>query len=694
MAVEIGYSRQVAPAGSPGPVQASPDAFGAGIGDAVGQVADTVRKLRADQDISNFSAAFAKARADNDQTLHDLQNGAPAGGDGYHDAVVQHLDGQGQQLLGTIRDPNVRRQAQSQWDDYVSQQSGRAFEWQAGAAAAKTVVDAKQTMDVGGNRVMTSADPSAYADESGHWEAYVQSLTGIDEATRDKLSREGHQQLAVAQNDKLTNTNPFAALTAIDAGNYNDVVSPEQLQAMRRSADVAYRRQLSQQKAADAQALQQQKVANDTAWAQMKQGRYEPDQYYALADKMDAAQQAATAVEVRAAGTEIAASESWRGATPGERQAEIERLAAKPTLTPQEGQTLRGLKGQQAWLADKSAIERMAYATNAKITPIDLSDPSSFQQRAQQLDGSWQRYGGRKDFIIPGIDPVDQFKTLIASPQRSDRVAAAMAMQAAGPYAGAILDQVAPQDHAFRSATLLSVLPNGQELMEKALKAPDAIRANPAIFKPTKGSDGKEGPNFDTIFGRAFGSALQGLPADQRTAVYDNARALYAATAGDNGWTELHPGEVLRQGYFTLGGRETGLGWAGGFGNWNGQPVVLPVGMNQAEFDRRVSRSSAAEWGSGVDQKTGQPHAALNGAPWVPSQNRTMSTSELRSLTPTMVRDGVYMLRNGNNTFVTTKDHRPYLFDVRRLSGTAPAAVAPSPKDITVLPGIGVVGGR
>lgn len=683
MVVEAGYTTQVAPAGSPGPVQASPDAFGAGIGDAIDVAAGTVRKLRADQDISNFSASFAKARADNDQTLRDLQNGAPAGGDGYHEAVVQHLDGQGQQLLAGIRDPNVRRQAQTQWEDYVSQQSGRAFEWQAGAAAAKTVLDAKTTMDVGGNRIQTSSDPSTYADESGHWETYVQSLTGIDEDTRAKLAREGHAQLAISQNDMLTNTNPLAAISAIDAGHYNDVVSPEQLQSMRRSADVARWRYLSQQKAADAQAKELERKSIEADTAELKAGRGTPEQWYALAQRSDAIGDAAKGVEAKSQGSQIAAAEAWRGATPVERQAEIARLAAKPTLSQDEGDTLKGLEGQQRYVDSIPAIQRAAYATGTSYPTIQWNDPDSIKARATAVAAAQQRYGGKPDFLLPGEE--QPLKQLIASPQRSDRVAAAMAMGAAGPYAGSILDQVAPQDHAFRSATLLSVLPNGEALMEKALKAPDAIRANPAIFKPAKSPTGKEGPNFDTIFGQTFGSALEALPSAQRAAVYDNARALYAATAGDNGWGELHPGEVMRQGYFAIGGRETGQGWAGGFGNWNGQPVMLPVGMAQQEFDRRVSRSLVTDWAS----------ASTNGAPWVASQNRTMTPRELRSLTPTAVRDGVYRLRNGNNTFITTKDGRPYEFDIRKLQGTAPLVSVPTPKPATtVLPGIGVVGGQ
>lgn len=662
-----GYEQQVSPAGAPGFSQAGPDAFGSQVGAAIGESEQVYRKIRADQDSSSFNAAFAKARLENDKTFTDLQNSVPPNGAGYSDAVTSHLDQQQDQVLAGIRDPHVRRAAQAQWEDYVAQQGIRANTWQAGKAAINTLSDAKLTISASSGRVLNSPDPNAYADESGHIESSVQSLQGIDADAKVKLAQEWHQQLAVANNGRLVNTNPAAAVAAIDAGAYNGIgFTPEQLQAMRRQGEVAVARQQSQAKAAQAQAneIERKSIAADTAT--LKLGRGTPDEWNAIAQRNVAIGDQAQAVEARAQAIEIGSAEGYRGATPLQRQARIDELAAKPERSAEEGAELKGLQGQQDYVNKLPALQRSAYATGTAFAPIDWNDPDSIKARALQVQAAQQHFGGKPDFLLPGEE--QPLKELIASPQRADHVAAAQAILAAGQYSGAILNQVAPNDRAFRSAIGLAALPNGATLMDKALKAPEAERSNPAIFTPPKTATGKEGPKFNEVYAGTIGQAAEWLNPSARAAIFDNTRALYAATAGDQGWSIFHAGEAQRQLNVALGGVETPRGWAGGLGRWNGAATILPQGMRQDDFDRRMSRSTVADWGA----------AGRNGAPWVASQNRTMTPREIRSLVPTMVADGVYRLRQGNNTFVMTKDGRPYEFDVRKLHGTA-ATVSPQP---------------
>jgi hypothetical protein len=676
-----GYDSQVAPGGlDTAPVQASPDAFGAGVGASVDQLAGTIQKLRADQQISSFSSAFAKQRAQNDQDALDLQKSVPAGGDGYHATVVSNLDTQGQTLLAGITDPQARRQAQSQWDSYSAEQGARAYEWQAGAAVGKTLSDAQTVLNTGADRVMTQGD-QAYADETGHWHDYVHGLTNIGEADKAKLLKSGDTQYSLAQIDNLKNTNPQAAITTIDAGAFDGVLSPEQLQTARQGAEAQVRRLAAQQREAASQQKAQVTSAIGQVRAQQDAGIVVPDaqlnSLQAQAGVVGLDKDEFDVGVMRAHNNLNTETQSWK---PQQFDAEIERLqAAGPNASAADQIRLHQLQAiaPARIAAFKDNPGGFAAANGAPPPAVDPDDTSTFAARAQWRQGVQTSTGTWTPTLSK--DEAQPWQEMVQHGTPADKMRAAQWINQWGGEAPNVLRQLEPnRDSAFAQAVAMGS--SNSASMRDALNGPAAKAAmggdgklfavDPAQLPTAIAATGQAVPSGatpeqmksmvspDALFGLGARGALQARGAQFAQGVRENADNIYASTAQANGWNTYHPGEYLRSVQKAAGGVEVQPNvWRGGFGAYNGQSVLLPSTMTQDDFAHTLSRAAPEDFAHAATQGEGAP---------VYAGGHPVTAGELKAATPVALGGGHYMFKVGNTAIRATHGGN-YVIDVTRL---------------------------
>jgi hypothetical protein len=347
-------------------------------------------------------------------------------------------------------------------------------------------------------------------------------------------------------------------------------------------------------------------------------------------------------------------TQSW---LPAKYDTEIYRLRALgDKASPAEQVRLKQLEeiapARKAEIAKNPA---MFLAANGAPPPeLDMADPSSWQQRRSWAAGASQALSQP----VPLLSPAEAAPmiAIVEQGNKAQRIELAHKLVSAGGALPNVLTQIAGRSPGFGAAVRLAALPDGEHLMEQALAGPDALKAAPDLLKPEKPVDGSpQGPTFRQIFDRETARAMALLPSQMRSDLFYNSINVYAARAGQEGWTFLHPGEASHSIDLALGGRRTSGGQAGGIKRDGPNVIVLPQGMTGGEFDYRIARAPDASWQA----------AAVNGPAW--AGKRAMTAAEARSMVPVMVRDGQYALRHGKNSYVTTRDGHRFVFDVRKL---------------------------
>lgn len=654
MVEERGYQSRVAPGGPAPAVMRSPASFGAGLGAQLADAGETLQQVqlrsyrldrqeKADSEAADFAAKFAQVRADMDKATREARANAAAGGKGHAEAIAKRLQEQRDALLTGITEDSVRRSATAQLDSYAGQVTKAEGDFEEGRRVDKLVTDIGLATDLARNRNRTAkGDRAVYEEELTLVRSAIEAMPGTSEDIKAALSREAEQKISIGYLQGMMDERPQEAKEAILRGEYNDIFSGEQLDALMNGADVEIRRV---EAAAERQAAHQKSELDERfreATTRAANGEYIPDDVWAPLEAAYAALGEGDKVAaVQGHRSEAGFAKIYEDATPIEIEQRTAVLRAKGKPSAAEQRELQWLEQKGGALTAKFQNDPFGSAqisTKTVAPPLDLSDPASVRARI-----SWQRAASRSTGRPIPLMSKAELAGMQEQYQAGDAGQAQVLSQldrvpSAGGVRASVAREIAPSDREFH--VLADLEPEYRRLASggyKALKEKGVKAFAPSKDNPRKADidDMVEGYNKRLEF------ALRRFPGEA-AARQNIATRIAAGGLASQGWD----GDRLNEATYRSAVNKA-LGWkggTGGLGEWNGQPYYIAAGFTPAGFEAAVMRDARAK--------------ANN-----PPVNPDGSVFDLKKATPTFVGNGRYQWERGG-AIVRAKDGKPYVSQV------------------------------
>lgn len=658
MAVERAYQQQVGARAQDVAVQTSPDAYGAQVGAAVGELGQTLhrgdiqayqieRKARADTEAATFARNFAEFRVSMDGIIRQQRSGAAAGGAGHQQSVRDAYDKGREALLSGITEDSVRNSAATQFSTFGASVLEREGTWAEGKRVAKVLEDTQVLSDIGANRVRQMSDQGAYQDEVKAGYAFVDSLQ-VDDDTKAKLRREQvDQKYAIAYINGLNDKDPVMARGMLDSGAFNDILEPVQMEQLRNGADIEIRRsaaaaqhEASMQKAALGEQIQTFKELDS-------QGIEIPaDQLTAARDAAAASGDMSTAVQLDGMIANNVYAKVYRGQTPVQREQRLSALSGMAKPNAAEQRELDWLRSHTGALDTEFNNDPVGYAakngTGSSVPPpLDPQDPATIKARLE-----W-----RRQYSKATGRPVPVFSDNELVPLREQ-------VQSGARGRLEVLTALDGFPSAERAMAAAQIVPNDIGFRHEALIQPFAratvfagrekLAADRAFLAPDKKTpEGMRAQQLLNIAGNEIDIALRAMDPREAAAVKEIAgqwMAGWLSAKGRNA-NSITPADIRHSALAALGGFTKNGQTSGGIGHWaGGQVYVVPDGFNHPGFQNYVTRQRAADDGAGKGP------ANLDGTPF-----------NLNNAYPVLIGAGRYRWETSGGSVVTTKSGQPYV---------------------------------
>lgn len=608
-----GYDSQVGARAQDVAVQVSPEAYGAGLGRSIGEAGQVFhqgqindykiqRAATADAEATGFARRFAEFRLSMDETVRATRNSAAPGGVGHTEAMRQAYEKGRETLFTGLTEDSVKRQAEQQFIAFGSSLLERESTWAEGRRVAKVLDDAQVYSDIGANRVRALPDANVYQDESALADAYIDSLN-LDDDTRAKLKRETHQKYAISFLNGRIDQDPAVARGLIDAGAFNDVLEPQQLEQLRSGADVEIRRGQAQ---AEHEA-NMQKAGIREQIATLK----EADSQGLEVDpaRIDQLIQAATAMGDTSAALELdgikannAFARVYRAMTPVQREARISVLSGKEKRSPAEQRELEYARTHAGAMDSDFNNDPVGYAakygTGSSVPPVlDPADPQSVAKRLE-----WRRqYSAATGRPVPVFSDNElvplRERVTSGAPGRLEVLKALDAMPSADRAEAA--RQILPNDVSFRHESLIRPFARATVYAGREKLAADRSFLTPDRKTPA----GQRAHQLLGIAGSEIDFALRAMQPAEVDAVKQISGQWLAGWLSAKGRdiNSLTPGDIRNAATLALGGYAKPNGtYLGGIGHWaGGQPYVVPDGFNHNGFQTFVMGQRKLDDGRG-----------------------------------------------------------------------------------------------
>ncbi|WP_287459189.1 hypothetical protein [Sphingomonas sp.] len=664
MPAETGYNSQVGPAPASSLPRADPTAFGAGIGAGIEAIGNSLhradmtnmsieRQQRADSEAASFNARFAQLREAADKASVDARNNAAPGGVGHADQMRQWLDENSKSLLDGITDRRVQRSAQAQIAEFGSRFNSSEYQWQEGRRVGKIVTDQGNVIDAAANRAERLVDPKAFGEELSFYHQGVMSLEGTPADVKAKLIHEGEQAITGGFANGMLRRDPEALKRVLDSGEFDSMLSKEQMQHLRSGIDVEIRRRDAATKAQSALQLHLEKEALQTDRAKLETGAGTPQDWETLAQRYDAIGDNSSAVTARAQGAGMAAAIGHRGDSLPQLDQQIASLTAIRNngtgLTPHEASTLTGLtalRGQLAGMLGQpgGAMLALQFATGKPVAPINPADPSSMRMRTAYAKAAAAQYGRpTADPLLPTELPT--FRDLMTGGP-SQKMEALQLIQGFGDpqVIRAAAAQIAgPGNAPFRIASQLA-----PSIAREVLQGEETLKSAPQVWNEARAS---------ADFNKWYGPMLRWIPGSYRDDVFKAAKAFYGQRAVNGGEQAYNPGRFAEAIETVLGRMPEPNGATGGIARTKSGIVLVPQGVKPDDLLTRFRRASAEDYA----------RASGGGVPiW--SDKTPLTRTELVNLLPTAIGNGRYGFRGPNGQLVHDKRGGDYVVDFNGLA--------------------------
>lgn len=664
-----GYEIRVSPGSAPLPASATPDMFGAGIGRQLEGIGEDLQRRNEQNETAAAGVAAANARLEITKGVQDLQSNLAPGAAGYSDQVAKLVDQHRDTVLAGITDSRVRKQQEEEWANFGARVQGDAYQFQTVKSTDKRYTDFDNQGDVAANRVSLDPSPKAWADEIAAIDAARPALGGPADVN-EKAGREQYNKVTTSYVDGLILKNPRDAKAKLETGAFGEYLAPKTLTALRDRAQSAIDSQDAHARALVSQAKTEEREAIATFKTRLTiSGSDDPATIDGYADRAEKIGDTSTALELRANAQQVRVTTGLRGQPPAELQDHLTTLEAKrtaggaevaPALAIEIAGT-RKLLDETTQRVKQSPMLATSWATGKPPPALDLSDQGSIAARMNYATAAAKRWGGRVEPLLPAEAAAYSEKLGHSTGAQIEVLGELAQLGPSGSLAAA--HQVA--DHAsgvdsriFVNAMGLAMMPDraaGMASARAALLGPEAIKAHPELV----GTDFRQ--NVSDVFNE-YSPAMQLLPPGFQAAMRDTATNIYAYGMAQRGFTDWNEdawrvGLRRAAGSYRVGGVP-----AGGFGDYHGAKVMLPIGMTEDEFTTRYARADLPALS-----------AAAGGRTPVYDDGHPYTGDALKRLVPVVTPSGRYRLTDGAGHFVAAQGGGAFEFDVRAL-GAAPSA--------------------
>lgn len=620
MPQERGYEPQTAPREGQAMPSPSAAAYGAGFGGDLAQAGERLhavkidqykreRQLTAQREAADFAHRYALHRQNMDGIARERRANAAPGAMGHTKSVLEADQAAQESLLAGITDDEVRRHATAQIDEYrtrLGEVEGNYEEWQ---RIGKLASDVGSSTDIAANRIASSEDPTVYAQEQRLQYQAIDAMPGLPADVRDRLKREQvDQKLGVAYVNKLNETNPQAALAMLNAGTFDTVLEPGQIEQLRNGAHVEIRRAEAavQHAAALAHSQLTEQVATVTQLA--KDGIDVSAQLPQLIAASAAAGDTSTVARLQGLGRDNVFAQVWNGATPLQREARVRELG-----TIAESQRTTAQQAELAWLARKSGpldsqFQQDPVGFAIAHAPAGMKPPGLDQGMAARAQWVRDVRGAYGDVNPLSGNEVAAFKNRVAQGDAGYREVMGTLAGLPPRLAKMGARQIAPDDLDMQQLVMLP-----EPVRRAAIDGKAALTAN---SKLAEAADVDEKAAIATAT-NGLHQALAMVPMTERNAIINVARNIavgHLARRGGQG------GEMTAELWgaslnLALGAVNTDKGRTGGMGRWGGAYFIAPAGWTAEHFTDVVFAKVQADPhngpvnpdGSAVNLRTARP---------------------------------------------------------------------------------------
>jgi hypothetical protein len=647
------YQSQVAPRPVQTGVMRDARDYGAGLGAAIADAGQTAHQLQlrayrldrqemADSEAADFNRKFTQLRADMDEAVRTARANHGPGAKGHAKAIAEQLEKQRESLFSGIAEDSVKRGAEAQFADFAQRLGKAEGDFEEGRRVDKLVTDIGDGIDISRNRVRTGkGDTETYAEELAQQVVGIDALQGVSDDIKDKLVKQAEQGLTVSYLQGLMDVRPADAKAAIEAGQFNKMLSPEQLEQLKNGADVEIRRIEAEQERILRNKEEQLNSRFNEAKIRAGNGEYIPDEVwaefeaaYALLGKGD------KVADAQGNRSDANFAKIYENATPIEIERRIAELRANGKRTAAEDRELRWMEktGQSkaaTWENDPFAANQAA--TKSTAPELIAGDPASYRARSQ-----WQSAAYRTTNVDPGFFSKSEISRLqeryrAGEGAQMELLAELDAVPADGGTRVQAARQIAPGDQQFQILAQLNpdsraMVSEGRKVLrDRGVKTFWALKDNPDVDEMSKQIDqdlrlamkrlpGAVGPINDVANQFAAGVlARRGLDGSALT------RPIYL--------------QAMR---VALGGRSN-KGGIGGLGYWSDRPYIVDDRYTENDFETALVNDIARQSNAGN-----------------PPINPDGSATKLSRAVPVFVGPGRYQWETPGGQLVLAKDGRPF----------------------------------
>lgn len=678
MAVEeqIYRSGGSAPAAAPMPGM-SPEAFGAGIGQAIegagGQLeASSMRALQARRSREE-EAGNAQAAAGVAQLSIDLSNMAadkredpatPLDGSGHVEAVTAEADARITKFLEGIPDQRVRQH----WATRVAELRGSLVEnedgWARGRRIESIGTNAKDAGRLWDNHLQSNPDPALFEQSLAAGDTFWSGVK-VSADVRDKGIKEWKASRASNFLEGMIEKDPVAAKVLITHGALDEYLDAKDKRSLLDKSDTEIR--IAEADARRAQTQQVQQLNQDITDYKQRVDRGEvPDdkEPQALVSRAQALGLTHVVDDITYTQGKAKLSRETDKWTANDWETNVNELAAKVAsgkASPDEEVKLRALQDLRPNKEARFRNDPQGFAAASGIPApvVDLENPTPTSISARK---SWARaYAGTAGLVEPPYLDKDQLAAYRdrtrQGPVAQFEVASEL-RQTWGDAALSIVRQIGGEPVAGMQLMLglsprfAQVYSHGAEALAK-----NVVKLNEPAMR------------------EVFHDYARAIPPDLAPAVFDTARTITAGWMNEKGYTDppANFNDVFRQALSRAVGQQGGGGYdgsSGGFDTWNGRWIVLPPDMRPRDFGPHVSRASAEQWvASNVDERGNlvgkRPYLMSSEGKLVPATVGQVGRFKLGHFQT--VSPGIYQVLGPSGEPVLDYRGQPWLFDVRRL---------------------------
>lgn len=598
MVEEVGYNARVrvqAGAALPG---VSADSFGAGVGQAVAQAGQVIqqerledarldRELRDNAEWSAFLVEDAKARealsaAAREGRLSDMP--------GHGARIAAELEKRQETLLGSLSSERLKQQGRARIAEWGGALRTREQDYEFLRGQEIAVEAFEEQRGIAEGRVRRLEKPDDYRLELKMQLDAIATLNTSDEV-KQKLIDDTEQRFAVSFIRGMTDRDPTAARALIDSGAFDGVITGDQVEVLRNSAEVEIRRVAAEREREQSEALATIRGQIGVFKQAESMGLVQDDAAY---DQAIAGAQALgddkLVLELTGLKANNAFTKVWgpENATALQREQRIAVLAAKDKRTTDENLELTFLRKNAPGWASEEARDPVTQAARRGGTGappvIDLANGDTWNARAQWMTGRGQDAG----FMDVELRELQQ---QLGTPAGELQVMGELD-KVRDPYARSrMAQQLAPNDPTFQTMAMLR--PGIRATVRQGRKA---LANNPKFFANLDPEIEAQMSQIDS----AITFALREYDDDLKLATRETYRQFIAGNlaaqgradastfAAGDGATQSFRSAVahaLGGGYVIRNGQKVLLG---GIEDWAGRAYVLPPNMNEAAFKQRL----------------------------------------------------------------------------------------------------------